>query len=226
MMRRSMGSIVAAIPLLAPGLAPAAGDIRNISWPEAVAGGQVFGELRPRYNHIVEDADEEVTRGGTYRARAGWRGAPWAGWRATIEGIHTDTFGKHFNDDPAQLATSPYPLLPDPRYTGVNQAHVEYGGVEGLHVRAGRQVVRLENSRWVSDNDFRQIPQVFDGVNARYDGFERVRLEAGYFTRVRTTSGTTNALRLATLGAAWNPWPGQVVSVYIGMRKQYGNAPS
>ena len=216
MMRRSMGTIVAVIPLLAPGLAAAQGDIRNNSWSgaDAVARGQFFGELRPRYNRITEQADEDVTRGGTYRATAGWRTAPWSGWRATLEGIHTDNVDKHFNDDPSQIATSAYPLLPDPRYTGVNQAHVEYRGEDGLRVRAGRQVVRLENSRWVSDNDFRQVPQVFDGVSARYDGLERVQLEAGYYTRVRTTSGVTNALRLATLRAAWNPWPDHVASVY------------
>jgi len=216
MMRRSMGTIVAVIPFLAPGLAAAEGDIRNNSSEglEALAHGQLFGELRPRYNRIVEDGEDEVTRGGTYRARIGLRTAPWAGWRATVEGIHTDNFDKHFNDDPAQIATSSYPLLPDPRYSGVNQAHIEYSGLDGLQVRAGRQVVRLENSRWVSDNDFRQIPQVFDGVHARYDGLERVQLEAAYYTRVRTTSGVTNALHLATLRAAWNPWPDHVASAY------------
>lgn len=225
MIRRSMGTIVAVIPWLAPGLAAAQGDIRNNSWSglEALTRGQLFGELRPRYNRIIEEADEDVTRGGTYRARLGWRTAPWAGWRATIEGIHTDHFDKHFNDDPGLLATSAYPLLPDPRYTGVNQAHVEYAGDDGLRVRAGRQVVRLENSRFVSDNDFRQIPQVFDGVHARYDGFERVQLEAGYFTRVRTTSGVTNALKLATLRAAWNPWPDHVVSTYAVFHQQPRN---
>lgn len=216
MMRGSMGTIVAVIPLLAPVVAAAQGVIRNNSWDaiDALGRGQVFGELRPRYNRIAEEGEEEVTRGGTYRARLGWRTAPWSGWRATIEGIHTDDFDKHFNDDPARIATSTYPLLPDPHYTGVNQAHVEYSGFDGLRLRAGRQLVRLENSRWVSDNDFRQIPQAFDGVHARHDGFERVQLEAGYYARVRTTSGTTKALRLATLRAAWNPWPDHVTSVY------------
>jgi len=149
------------------------------------------------------------------RALAGYTTAPFHGVRAFVQAINASHPGyAHFNDDAAQFATSSYPLLPDPTYTGVNQAYLDYAGDEGIRARIGRQVVRLENSRWVSDNDFRQIPQVFDGVHARYDGIERVQLEAGYYTRVRTTSGVTNALRLSTLRAAWNPWPGHVASAY------------
>jgi hypothetical protein len=211
-----MRAIVAVIPLLASATALAQGDIRNNSLApaDAVTGGQLFGEVRPRYNRIVEDAYEQATHGGTYRVRLGWRTAPWQGWRATLEGLHTGSVDKHFNDDPALLSTSPYPLLPDPAYHGVNQAQVEYAGTSGFRLRAGRQVVRFENSRWVSDNDFRQVPQVFDGVRAYYEGFERTQLEAGYFSRVRTTSGTTSDLGLALLRAAWNPAPGHVIGAY------------
>src|SRR5205085_6445164 len=133
----------------------AQGDIRNNSpeWTDALAGGRLVGELRPRYNRIVEDAYDEVTYGGTYRVRLGWRTGAWQGWRATLEGIHTGSVDKHFNDDGSQISTSSYPLLPDPTYNGVNQANLEYAGDSGFRMRAGRQVVRFENSRWVSDND-------------------------------------------------------------------------
>ena len=215
MTRSTMKAIVAVIPLLASAPACAQGDIRNNSWGlDALGQGQLVGELRARYNRIVEDAYDEATRGGTYRARLGWRTAPWNGWRATLEGIHTGSFDKHFNDDPSQLASSPYPLLPDPTYSGVNQALVEWAGEAGFRARAGRQVVRFENSRWVSDNDFRQVPQVFDGVRAFYEGFAGTQLEGGYFARVRTTSGLTNELRLTLLRAAWNPAPGHVIGAY------------
>src|SRR5258708_38518881 len=96
---------------------------------------------------------------------------------------------KQFNDSGAVRAASHYALLPDPRYTGVNQASVELDGVEALRIKAGRQVVRVDNQRWVSDNGFRQIPQVFDGVSAAYTGVGDSRLEAARYWRVRTTSG-------------------------------------
>jgi hypothetical protein len=180
---------------------------------DAIAAGRFTLELRPRYNHIDESDKPEVTRGGTVRAVAGWRSAPFEGLRAVVEGIHTDTFAKSFNDDPSQIAGSPYPLLPDPRYTGLNQAYIDYSG-ESFGVRAGRQVVRLDNQRWVSDNDFRQIPQLFDGAAARYVPLANVELSAAYFGRVRTTSGDLDSLRLTLLHAAWNPLPRHALAAY------------
>ena len=223
MARRAMSLIVAANLLGAASAAVAEGDIRNNSWSDAIGDGQLLGELRPRYNRIVEDGYPETTRGGTYRIRLGWRTAPWEGWRVALEGIHTGSVEKHFNDDGAQFATSPFPLLPDPAYTGVNQAYAEYAGVDGFRVRAGRQVVRLENQRWVSDNDFRQIPQVFDGVRAVYTGIERTELEAGYYARLRNTSGVTASLNLKTLRAAWNPVANHVLAAYGVFHDQPAN---
>ncbi|HUP31351.1 MAG TPA: alginate export family protein, partial [Usitatibacter sp.] len=95
-----------------------------------------------------------------------------------------------------------------------NQVHLEYSGIDALRVRLGRQVVRLENQRWVSDNDFRQIPQLFDGVRATWTGIENTEMEAGYFTRMRNTSGMTRELRLTTLRAAWNPRAGHSLGAY------------
>jgi hypothetical protein len=204
------------LALPAPGAA-AADDIGNaqMSLADAFRAGRWQAELRPRYNRIDEDDKPRRTEGFTARVVAGWRSAPFGGLRLTVEGIHTDHVGpKRFNDDGAQLAASPYPLLPDPRYTGFNQVHAEYTGIEALRLRLGRQQVRLDSQRWVSDNDFRQVPQLFDGARAVYTGIANAELDAGYFTHVRTTSGMTRELRLATLRGAWNPCPGHSIGAY------------
>jgi hypothetical protein len=180
-------------------------------------------ELRPRYNRFDESDKPLRTEGGTVRLVAGIRAAPLEGVRFVAEGIHTNQVEPHFNDDGALFATSPYPLLPDPRYTGVNQAYVEHAGIEGLRVRAGRQVVRMDNRRWVSDNDFRQVPQLFDGVSAWYSGLPNTELYGGHFRRLRDTSGTTESLRLTLLHAAWNPAPGHALAAYAYFHDQPAN---
>lgn len=205
-MGRMPGWIVAPLACFPTLCAGAPGDI----------GNSLFSlELRPRYNHIEESDRPETTSGGTVRAIAGWRWAPWGGWRITAEAIHANHWGrKRFNDDPAQFSTSPYPLLPDPRHTGVNQAHVEYSGFEGLMVRAGRQRVALDNQRWVSDNDFRQVPQLFDGATAVYTGLENTQVTAGRYERIRSTSGDVEDATLTVAHLAWNPAPGHSVAAF------------
>jgi hypothetical protein len=201
----------------------AAADETPFGIAEALAGGRFTLELRPRYNRIDESDKPELTEGFTYRAIAGWRSAPFHGFRLTTELINTDNIGaKHFNDD-GSLIFSPYPLLPDPDYTGVNRVHVDYANEEGLKVRVGRQLVRLENQRFVSDNDFRQIPQLFDGAFVAYGGFADVQLDAAYYYRVRNTSGMTQELKLSTLHAAWNPAPGHALAAYAVFHDQAQN---
>lgn len=182
---------------------------------DAFSHGRFSLELRPRYNRIDEGDKPERTEGVTMRVIAGWRSAPWNGLRLTIEGIHTGHLGaKNFNDDGALFATSPYPLLPDPGTTDFNQVHLEYSGLPATRVRAGRQVVRMDSQRWVSDNDFRQIPQLFEGVSVANTSLANTELYAAHFDRVRTTSGTDNSLKLSLAHVAFNPAPGHSLAAY------------
>ena len=215
-MARVAGCLILASLFATPALpAVAADDIGNPEGPEnALRNGRPVLTLRPRYNRIEEEMKPETTEGGTYRATLGWRTAPWSGWRLMVEGIVTDNIGaKRFNDDPSQIATSPYPLLPDPAHVGWNRVFVE-GEAAGVHLRLGRQVLRMDNQRWISDNDFRQIPQLFEGGIASYVPRENTELTAGYFARIRTTSGDREPLRLTILHGAWNPAPGHALAAY------------
>jgi hypothetical protein len=209
-----MACVAAAMCATAAATCPRADD-GAFGLDESLARGRFTFELRPRYNRIDESDKPRRAEGGTVRVAAGWISAPFHGARLTLEGIHTDHIGaKRFNDSGALSAASPYALLPDPRYTGVNQANVELDGVEALRVKAGRQVVRVDNQRWVSDNGFRQIPQVFDGISAAYAGIGNTQLEAARYWRMRTTSGVTSSLALSVLRAAWNPLPGHALAAY------------
>ena len=181
---------------------------------DSIARGRFTLELRPRYNRIDESDKPQRTEGGTVRLTAGFESAPLQMTRVIVEGIHANQVDPHFNDNPANINSSPYPLLPDPRYTGFNRVYIEYQGLQDTRIRAGRQRVRLDNQRWISDNDFRQIPQLFDGVETVHTGLANTELYGAYFGRVRNTSGVANELDLTLLHAAWNPLPGQYVSAY------------
>lgn len=216
-MGRVIGCLIVAALVALPAKASGAEDTATqeaASLERALRTGKFSLELRPRYNHIEESSKPLRAEGGTLRAVAGWRMAPYGGWRATVEAIHADHLGpKRYNDDPARLTASPYPLLPDPRHTGLNRAQLE-GTAAGVRLVLGRQRLRLDNERWVSDNDFRQIPQLFDGAAATWDVHENAELMAGHYRRMRNTSGRALDLRLTVVHAAWNPGPGHAVAAY------------
>jgi len=198
------------VALLAGFSAPLAHGDDFMSLDQSIALGRFTLELRPRYNVIDESEYPLRTEGGTVRVVAGFRTGAWRGWRANVEVIHTDRLGpQHFNDNGADFGTSPYPLLPDPSYTGPNQVNVEYAGDGGLRLKLGRQLVRFGNQRWVSDNDFRQIPQLFDGASASYVGLPNTEVTASYFDHFRDTSGNVQKLRLMLASASWNFMPSQ-----------------
>ena len=226
MTRRANVAIVALLAALPAFGAGSDGENRNelLDLPDPLANGRFTLELRPRYNRIDESNKPLRTETGTVRIAAGFITAPWNDVRFNLEGIHTDQFGpRNVNDDGAMNGTSPYPLLPDPRYTGVNQAYADFGGIEATRLRIGRQLVRRDNQRWVSDNGFRQIPQVFDGVDLVNTSLAKTELSASRFWRVRTTSGDTQDLTLTLLHAAWNPAPAHALAAYGYFHDQPAN---
>ena len=208
--------IVASLLANASAPAGARGDIGNNAdgFGSALRHGLPILELRPRYNRIEESGKPALAEGGTVRMVAGWRTAPLHGWRLTAEGIVAEHLGrKRFNDDGALIASSPYPLLPDPRHAGVNRLHVD-GEIAGARVRLGRQAVRLGDQRWVSDNDFRQVPQLFDGIAVAMNPLADTEVMVAHHARMRNTSGRTQRLRLTLLQGAWNPRPGHALAAY------------
>ncbi len=182
---------------------------------ESLGNGRLLLELRPRYNHIEDTGKRDAVDAWTARLLIGWQTAPWLDTRVNAQWIHADHLGaRRFNDDPAKIASSTYPLLPDPSYHGINQLFADYAGLDGTRLRLGRQVVRMGNQRFVSDNDFRQIPQVFDGATLTSSAIAGAEVLAGEYRRVRNTQGRTARLRLHLLQIAWNPRPDQVLAAY------------
>lgn len=193
----------------------AAGDVLALQLSESLGNGRLLLDLRPRYNHITETTKRDAVDAWTARLLLGWQTAPLLDTRVTVQWIDASHPGpKRFNDDPAKIPVSPYPLLPDPVYQGINQLFADYAGLDATRVRIGRQAVRVGNQRFISDNDFRQIPQVFDGMTLTSNALAGIELQAGEYRRVRTTLGRTSRLRLHLLHMAWNPRPDQVLAAY------------
>ena len=105
-------------------------------------------------------------------------------------------------------------MLPDPPHSGINQFFADYTGLPSTRMRLGRQILRIDDQRFISDVDFRQTPQVFDGVTLINNVLPDTEIQLGEYRRMRTVFGTTNNLRLHILHAAWNPLPDLTLAAY------------
>ncbi len=181
----------------------------------ALQTGRFTAQVRLRYAEIRESNLTGRTKSWTVRTTGGWEMRLAQDLRMNLEGIHTDHFGpKTYNDDVGAIGTSEYPLIPDPRNSDLNQAYLDWTGLPSTRVRAGKQLVRLGNQRFISDNDFRQTPTVFNGVLVTNNTLANTQATFGDFRRMRNALGMQAELRLTLFEAAHNPAPGHSVSGY------------
>jgi len=181
-------------------------------------------ETRVRYVNIDEGDKPLGTDVTTVRAIAGASAALTPKLKLTAEVIHSDFVPpKRFNDN-AAVFTSPYPLLPDPRYTGVNELHLAWTPVEDWSARLGRQSVKLGNERHISDDNFRQIPLLYDGLLVKGAPMDRAQVTVGQFNRLRLRNGLTEPMQLTLLEWAMNPWRDVSVAAYAIRHRPQGQA--
>ena len=182
---------------------------------ESIANGHLLLEVRPRYALITETVRPEKTDVWTVRTTLGWQTAPYRDLRFTAQYIYTGILGPaRLNAIPARSFSSKFPLLPDPPHSGINQIFADYTGVPSTRLRIGRQILRIDDERFISDVDFRQTPQVFDGVTLINTALPETEIQIGEYRRMRNVLGGLSALRLHILHAAWNPLPDHTLAGY------------
>lgn len=116
--------------------------------------------FRPRFEFVDQTAFSSTANALTMRTLAGFELKPSALWGARVEFIDVSQFTDDFND--TRNGTVTYPTVADPGNTDLNELYVGYSAYATL--RAGRQAIRLNRTRFIGAQDFRQTMQVFDGV--------------------------------------------------------------
>jgi hypothetical protein len=221
---------------------------------EALRDGALLLQVRPRYTW-VDQTGQPQAHWGSVRTTLGWQTLEYRRFSAVAELINVTRFdadnGLDYANSPANsnwgsgwtwwsgMGYPPgyYPLVQDPNATEVNRLYLDYDAGHTL-VRGGRQLVRIDNQRFIGDYDFGQLPQAFDGVTLDSGLVPHVRLLYGYYWRVRnpyaveseTSINALNAhyelgepLKLAAYGYFQNqPRTGSVTGFADNSNKIYG----
>jgi hypothetical protein len=188
---------------------------------EAITGGKLLLNLRPRYEYVEQGNKPEDAHAFTLRTLLGWRTRPWHGLSATVEGINVTHFGSQsYNDDPSRAATSRYPTVADPDVTGINQLYAQYTGVPDTDARVGWQSIKLDNVRFIGNVEFRQVMQVFDAVSVENRSIENLNIYASYFWRRRDILGDQTAMDMPVLNLRYTWKPGNDLVGYAYLQDQ------
>ncbi len=164
------------------------------------------GQLVARYEY-VDDSNNALDEANAFTTRFALSvGTGLAG----IEGL--SAFGQvtavtNFGFDDYAPEKAGYDLINDPENSRVTQAYVDYKMNDTL-IRAGRQMINLDDERFVGAVGWRQMPQTFMGYTVTNNSIEGLNLMASYLTdRYGIVDGLTGGTETVLLHADYQVMP-------------------
>jgi hypothetical protein len=130
----------------------------------AVTGGRWWLRLRPRVEFVDQDGFDHDAWASTLRTVLGYETARWHGASVLLEFEDVSAIGNELYNSTTNGETS-YPTVADPEGSELNQVHLAWSPEEALTFKLGRQVVTLDNHRFIGDVGWRQNQQTYDAVS-------------------------------------------------------------
>ena len=156
---------------------PIAGVAKADDIADAFTGGTPSLELRPRFE-FVDQHGKASSEAFTMRTLLGFATKPVDDLNATLQFINVADIAGTYNS--LVNGQTRFASIPDPDATNVNQAFASYTGVPNTTVTAGRQIISLDDVRFVGNVDFRQNMQTFDAVTVTSKPLPDTKIVAGY----------------------------------------------
>lgn len=139
------------------------------SFTDAFTAGKAYVDFRLRYESVDQDNALEDADALILRTKFGYKTAEYSGFSALIEVEDSRTlFGvDDFSVPPAGVNAGQFSVIADPETTEVDQAFVQYNS-GFFNAKIGRQVITLDNHRFVGHVGWRQDRQTFDGATVKF----------------------------------------------------------
>lgn len=186
---------------------------------EAISGGKLTFNLRPRYEQATQDGRLERGQALTNRTLLGWRTLSFHGFSVYAEAIDVARLGaQHYNDAPTISAT--YPTIADPENTDINQIYLDYAGISDTRIRLGRQSLKLDNVRYIGNVEFRQVMQVLNGLWIENRSVRNVEFNYGHFVRVKNIFAVQRQTRLDLVRVSWTFMPESQITGFAYFQDQ------
>ncbi len=169
---------------IAMAVCPALQAEESTSVAEAFAAGKTTLDFRLRYENVTQDNALKDADALTLRTMLNYSSGNYQGFSTTVELEDTRiVLGQgDYTVGPTGYNPGEYSVIGDPEHTELDQGYVQYAA-KGLTVKAGRQVITMDNHRFVGHVGWRQDKQTFDGVSVKYVPMQEVTLNYAYLTQ-------------------------------------------
>lgn len=143
-------------------------------------------DARLRYEAVDQDGLSRNADAVTTRVRAGVQ-ADAGAFSALVEGEGLLAIVESYNS--GANGRTAHPLVVDPQNIELNRAQLQFRGIPGTVVTAGRQRINLDDQRFAGAVGWRQNEQTFDAIRAEWAGVARLKIDATYLWSIRTING-------------------------------------
>jgi len=138
---------------------PASGQV------DAVKAGNLILEARARYEGVDQDHFAETADAVTLRTRLGWETGKWNNLKALVEFEDVRALGgERFNS--TLNGRTAYPVVADPNVSELNRAQIAWTPNRNFAATIGRQIIAIDDQRFIGAAAWRQDEQTFDAARA------------------------------------------------------------
>lgn len=151
---------------------------------EAVASGKASINLRLRYEDVSQDNAAEDASALTLRTLLSYTTGTYKNFSAKVEmEDNRIVFGQgDFTVGPTGYNPGVYSVIADPEHTELDQGYVQYAN-DGVTVKVGRQVITMDNHRFIGHVGWRNDRQTFDGVSFGYKPSKNLDVKYAYISQ-------------------------------------------
>jgi len=161
-MKKSTTSLLGAA--IAAVLVTPAANAEATSITEALTTGKAYGDFRLRYEEAdIDNGNDEDASALTLRSRFGYTTGTISGFSATIEAEDSRIVADQ-DDFSNPVRPTEFDVIADPESTEIDQFFLQYKN-DVVGIKAGRQVITLDDHRFVGHVGWRQDRQTFDALN-------------------------------------------------------------
>ena len=148
----------------------------------ALKEGTAAVNLRLRYEDVDQDTNDASAL--TLRTMLNYTTDSYKGFSAKIEVEDTRiVLGQgDYTVGPSGYNPGQYSVIADPEHTELDQGYVQYQNA-GVTAKFGRQIITMDNHRFVGHVGWRQDWQTFDGVSVKYAANKDLTLNYAYLSQ-------------------------------------------